>query len=111
LVAGARGNAALGQGEMQNGVASAGRRIGLIDCIPTCAELPDCVVHECREQLERARGWMWSGIAFCLLPVPLFQGARRPTGYLAPRMSPASLLLYFAAQGTPSACAFSAVAH
>ncbi|SFQ24958.1 nitronate monooxygenase family protein [Variovorax sp. 770b2] len=58
LVAGARGRAALESGEVQNGVVSAGQCIGLIDDIPTCAELIERMVRECREHLERARGWM-----------------------------------------------------
>jgi NAD(P)H-dependent flavin oxidoreductase YrpB (nitropropane dioxygenase family) len=58
LVAGARGKAALASGEVQNGVVSAGQCIGLIDDIPTCAELLERMVRECREHLERARGWM-----------------------------------------------------
>ncbi|SEF20009.1 Nitronate monooxygenase [Variovorax sp. NFACC28] len=36
----------------------AGQCIGLIDDIPTCAELLDRMVRECREHLDRARGWM-----------------------------------------------------
>jgi nitronate monooxygenase len=58
LVAGARGKAALASGEVQNGVVSAGQCIGLIDDIPTCAELLERMVRECREHLDRARGWM-----------------------------------------------------
>jgi len=58
LVAGARGRAALESGEVHNGVVSAGQCIGLIDDIPTCAELLERMVRECREHLDRARGWM-----------------------------------------------------
>jgi nitronate monooxygenase len=58
LVAGARGRAALESGEVHNGVVSAGQCIGLIDDIPTCAELLERMVRECREHLERARAWM-----------------------------------------------------
>jgi len=39
-------------------VVSAGQCIGLIDDIPTCAELLERMVRECREHLDRARNWM-----------------------------------------------------
>lgn len=58
LVAGARGRAALESGAVQDGVVSAGQCIGLIDDIPTCAELLERMVRECREHLDRARSWM-----------------------------------------------------
>ncbi|SFP91590.1 2-nitropropane dioxygenase precursor [Variovorax sp. PDC80] len=58
LVAGARGRAALESGAVQDGVVSAGQCIGLIDDIPTCAELLERMVRECREHLDRARAWM-----------------------------------------------------
>jgi NAD(P)H-dependent flavin oxidoreductase YrpB (nitropropane dioxygenase family) len=54
LVAGARGKVALKSGDVDGGVVSAGMVIGLIHDIPTCAELIDRVVHECREQLRAA---------------------------------------------------------
>ena len=58
LVAGVRGRAALASGEVDGGVVSAGQCIGLIDDIPTCAELLERMVRECREHLGRARAWM-----------------------------------------------------
>ena len=55
LVAGARGKVALRNGEIDGGVVSAGMVIGLINDIPTCAELIDRMVAECRDQLQRAQ--------------------------------------------------------
>ncbi|MDR6859276.1 nitronate monooxygenase family protein [Variovorax guangxiensis] len=57
LVAGVRGRAALEAGEVNGGVISAGQCIGLIDDVPTCAELIERLVRECREHLDRARGY------------------------------------------------------
>jgi len=57
LVAGVRGRAALEAGEVNGGVISAGQCIGLIDDVPSCAELIERMVRECREHLERARGY------------------------------------------------------
>jgi nitronate monooxygenase len=54
LVAGARGKVALKSGDVDGGVVSAGMVIGLIYDIPTCAELIDRIVRECREQLRAA---------------------------------------------------------
>ncbi len=51
LVAGVRGKAALAAGETDGGIISAGQCVGLIDDIPTCAELIERMVAECREQL------------------------------------------------------------
>ncbi len=58
LVLGARGRAALEAGEVEGGVVTAGQVIGLIDDIPTCAELIERMVEECRAQLDRARAMM-----------------------------------------------------
>lgn len=58
LVAGARGRAALEAGEVDGGIITAGMVIGLIDDIPTCAELLERMVQECREQLNRARSYL-----------------------------------------------------
>ena len=55
LVAGARGRAALTSGAVNDGVISAGQCIGLIDDVPTCAELIARMVAECRERLDSAR--------------------------------------------------------
>jgi nitronate monooxygenase len=52
LVAGARGRAALQSGAVDDGVISAGAVIGLIDDIPSCAELMERIVAECRERLR-----------------------------------------------------------
>ena len=52
--AGARGKVALKSGEVDGGVVSAGMVIGLIHDIPTCAELIERIVGECREQLRAA---------------------------------------------------------
>lgn len=57
LVAGARGRAAMESGNVQDGVVSAGQVVGLIDDIPTCAELIARMVKECRESLARAAAW------------------------------------------------------
>ncbi|HMN43263.1 MAG TPA: nitronate monooxygenase [Povalibacter sp.] len=54
LVSGARGKVALREGDVNGGVVSAGMVIGLIDDVPTCAELLERMVAECREQLQRA---------------------------------------------------------
>ena len=54
LVAGARGKAALRSGDVDGGVVSAGMVIGLIHDIPTCAELIERIVGECREHLRAA---------------------------------------------------------
>ncbi|HEY8538158.1 MAG TPA: nitronate monooxygenase family protein [Steroidobacteraceae bacterium] len=54
LVAGARGKVALREGKVDDGVVSAGVVIGLIKDIPTCAELIERIVAECKEQLRKA---------------------------------------------------------
>lgn len=42
----------------RNGVViAAGQCIGLIDDVPTCAELIERMVRKCREHLDRARAW------------------------------------------------------
>jgi NAD(P)H-dependent flavin oxidoreductase YrpB (nitropropane dioxygenase family) len=55
LVAGARGNAALQSGDVDGGVIWAGQVIGLIDDIPSCAELIERMVKDCQMQLVRAQ--------------------------------------------------------
>ncbi|MGI4811863.1 MAG: NAD(P)H-dependent flavin oxidoreductase [Janthinobacterium lividum] len=57
LVAGARGKGALLLGEVDSGVVWAGQVVGLIDDIPSCAELLDRMVAECREQLQKAQAY------------------------------------------------------
>ena len=54
LVAGARGRNAMRTGEVDSGIVSAGMVIGLIDDIPTCAELIERIVRECRQALASA---------------------------------------------------------
>lgn len=53
LVAGARGRAALEQGEVDGGLVWASQAIGLIDDIPSCAELIERMVADCRAALTR----------------------------------------------------------
>jgi nitronate monooxygenase len=54
LVAGARGRNAMKTGEVDTGIVSAGMVIGLIGDVPTCAELIERMVRECREALASA---------------------------------------------------------
>lgn len=54
LVSGARGHAALTAGEIDGGILWAGQAIGLMQDIPTCAQLIDRIVVECRETLRTA---------------------------------------------------------
>lgn len=55
LVTGQRGRAALASGEVHDGVISAGQCIGLIDDVPSCAELIARMVGQCRERLATAQ--------------------------------------------------------
>ena len=57
LVAGTRGRDALHSGQWNAGVVAAGQVVGLIDDIPSCAELITRMVAECRQQLSVARAW------------------------------------------------------
>jgi len=54
LVSGAKGREALESGDASKGLIWAGQTVGLIDDIPSCAELIERMVSECREQLQRA---------------------------------------------------------
>jgi NAD(P)H-dependent flavin oxidoreductase YrpB (nitropropane dioxygenase family) len=54
LVAGARGRAALSAGTPDDGVVWAGQSVGLVHDIPTCAELLERIVVQCRERLATA---------------------------------------------------------
>jgi NAD(P)H-dependent flavin oxidoreductase YrpB (nitropropane dioxygenase family) len=54
LVVGSRGKAAWEAGDVDGGVLTAGMVLGLIDDLPTCAELIDRMVSECRAHLSRA---------------------------------------------------------
>ena len=58
LVAGARGKVALRSGDVNGGVVSAGMVIGLIDDVPTCAELIERLVGDCRTHLRAAIGML-----------------------------------------------------
>lgn len=51
LVSGQRGRVALESGEVQAGLVWAGQVVGLIDDIPTCDELIQRMVAECRQRL------------------------------------------------------------
>jgi NAD(P)H-dependent flavin oxidoreductase YrpB (nitropropane dioxygenase family) len=44
----------LREGNIDDGVISAGMVIGLIDDIPSCAELIECIVADCRQHLRAA---------------------------------------------------------
>jgi NADH:quinone reductase (non-electrogenic) len=54
LVLGSRGRQALESGAVDEGIVSAGMVVGLIDDVPTCAELIERIVKECRDQLRLA---------------------------------------------------------
>jgi NAD(P)H-dependent flavin oxidoreductase YrpB (nitropropane dioxygenase family) len=54
LVVGSRGREAWRSGDRNAGVLTAGMVIGLIDDIPTCAELIERIVRDCRAHLHRA---------------------------------------------------------
>lgn len=54
LVVGTRGRAAMESGDVNGGVLAAGLCIGLIDDIPTCDELMQRIVTECRQHLRGA---------------------------------------------------------
>lgn len=54
LVAGSRGRDAFASGAVDGGVVAAGQVVGLIDDIPTCAELIERIVDDCRQNLRRA---------------------------------------------------------
>lgn len=58
LVAGARGRAALERGDADDGIVTAGQCVGLIDDIPSCAELLQRMVRDCRASLARAGGYL-----------------------------------------------------
>ena len=58
LVAGIRGRDSWERGDVNGGVLTAGMVIGLIDDIPTCAELIERMTKDCRAHLTRALSWM-----------------------------------------------------
>ena len=53
-MAGAKGRNAMQTGEVDTGIVSAGMVVGLIHDIPTCKELIERIVRECREALAAA---------------------------------------------------------
>jgi NAD(P)H-dependent flavin oxidoreductase YrpB (nitropropane dioxygenase family) len=54
LVAGAKGRTAMATGAIDTGIVSAGMVIGLIKDVPSCQELVERIVRECREALSAA---------------------------------------------------------
>jgi NADH:quinone reductase (non-electrogenic) len=54
LVAGARGKVAMKDGNVHDGIVSAGMVIGLIKDVPTCKALVERIVRECREAVAAA---------------------------------------------------------
>ena len=58
LVAGIRGRDSWERGDVNGGVLTAGMVIGLIDDIPTCAELIERITRDCRAHLTRVLSWM-----------------------------------------------------
>jgi nitronate monooxygenase len=62
LVAGARGRAAMESGDPEAGLVWAGMGIGLMDDIPSCAELVERIVTECRASLARASALASEGV-------------------------------------------------
>ena len=54
LVAGARGRNAMKTGDVDGGIVSAGMVIGLINDLPTCKDLIERIVRECRASLATA---------------------------------------------------------
>ena len=57
LVTGQRGKAALQSGEIDDAVIAAGQCVGLIDDVPTCAELMERMVRDCRAAFARGAGF------------------------------------------------------
>jgi nitronate monooxygenase len=55
LVAGARGRSALESGDVNGGLVWASMASGLIDDIPSCSELLERIMRECREHLSAAQ--------------------------------------------------------
>src|SRR4051812_27892236 len=54
LVAGARGKVAIRSGDVNGGIVSAGMVVGLIHDIPTCKDLIERIVSDCRASLRAA---------------------------------------------------------
>lgn len=58
LVAGVRGRGALQSGDVDAGLVWAGQATGLIGDVPTCAELLERMVSDCRAALKRGNGML-----------------------------------------------------
>jgi NADH:quinone reductase (non-electrogenic) len=56
LVAGARGRAALAAGNVNDGIIWGGQAVALIHDVPTCNELIQRIVRECRQRLHALQG-------------------------------------------------------
>jgi nitronate monooxygenase len=54
LVSGQRGRAALQSGEVNSGLVWAGQTVGMVQDVPTCAELLERMVADCRAAIARA---------------------------------------------------------
>lgn len=57
LVSGQRGRRILNSGEVDDGLVWAGQVVGLVNDIPTCAELLERMVAECQASLRQASAW------------------------------------------------------
>ena len=57
LVNGQRGNQTLQAGAVDDGVVAAGQVVGLIHDVPSCAQLLERMVADCRAALARAQNW------------------------------------------------------
>jgi nitronate monooxygenase len=57
LVSGQRGRKILNSGEVDDGLVWAGQVVGLVNDIPTCAELLERMVAECQASLRQASAW------------------------------------------------------
>lgn len=57
LVSGQRGRKILHSGEVDDGLVWAGQVVGLVNDIPTCAELLQRMVAECQASLRQASAW------------------------------------------------------
>jgi nitronate monooxygenase len=58
LVSGQRGRQALQSGALDDGIVWAGMVVGLIDDIPSCDDLIQRMMRDCRARLETARGYL-----------------------------------------------------
>jgi NAD(P)H-dependent flavin oxidoreductase YrpB (nitropropane dioxygenase family) len=58
LVAGARGREALQRGDVAGGLVWGGQGVGLIEDIPSCEELLQRMVRECRAAVSQTRSWL-----------------------------------------------------